>query len=89
MATRDEITAVNRIHITRSIVGICHMQVCAESDATDEEILAHCNQQNRAGTSGGWTRVIREQPEGFWGTADMAPKRCADYPDRTHFLVAC
>lgn len=81
---------MNRIETTRPMVGICHMQVCAESDATDEEILAHCNCNNPAGTMNGWSSVIRAQPEGFWGEgADLTPKECADHPGRTHFLVAC
>ena len=81
---------MNRIETTRPIVGICYMQVCAESDATDEEILAHCNRDNPSGTSNGWGHVIREQPVGFWGEgANLAPTPCADDPKRTHFLVAC
>jgi hypothetical protein len=80
---------MKRIEITRPIICLM-LQVCAESDATDEEILAHCNRYNQSGTFGGWATVIRTQPDGFWGKgADMTPKQCADYPERTHFLVAC
>jgi hypothetical protein len=30
---------MKRIEITMQVIGFCYMQVCAESDATDEEIL--------------------------------------------------
>jgi hypothetical protein len=75
-----------RIVVTRSIVGIAHMQVCAEADVTDEEILAVCNRENPSGTEYGWSRVCRADDE-FWGKT--APTPCADDPTRTHFLVAC
>jgi hypothetical protein len=52
---------VERVVVTRAFLGICHMQVCAVADATDEEILTTCNSQNPSGTSGGWSRVIREE----------------------------
>lgn len=70
-----------KIIVTKPFVGICHMQVCAESDATDEEILKVCNSQNPSGTSNGWTEVIREGEGG--------PVECADVKGRTHFLVSC
>jgi hypothetical protein len=30
---------MNRVVVTRHMIGICAMQVCAEHDVTDEEIL--------------------------------------------------
>ena len=30
---------MDKVVVTRGIVGLCHMQVCAHKDATDEEIL--------------------------------------------------
>ena len=63
------------------------MQVCALSDATDEEILAVCNSENPSGTSLGWCRVIRDLEEDE--TKQMLPVECEDHPGRTHFLVSC
>jgi hypothetical protein len=70
-----------RVVVTRAIVGIVSMQVCAVSDATDEEILAVCNRENPSGTSQGWTSVVRE--------GAGAPVTCHDDPARQHLLVSC
>jgi hypothetical protein len=79
---------MNKIEITRPIIGICYMQVCAEKDATDEEILAVCNRENPSGTTYGWSRVIRQDTmrndEG-----NKLPIQCKDNPNRIHFLVCC
>lgn len=82
---------MERVIVTNPMVGICHMQVCAVSDATDEEILSVCNRQNASGTSNGWSSVIREDAPSSetWPTEKMKPVACKDYPDRRHFLVAC
>lgn len=83
--------AMPRVKITAPIVGICHMQVCAVADATDEEILAECNRGNPSGTSNGWSNVIREnnpsseQRDG----AKLNPVLCSGHPGRLHFLVRC
>jgi hypothetical protein len=77
---------MNRVVVTQAIVGVCHMQVCAVNDATDEEILAVCNRENVAGTTNGWSTVCRHDSE-FWGK--VAPVACAQDPSRTHFMVAC
>lgn len=74
-----------RVHITRCMVGICFMQVCAVADATDEEILRACNEGNPAGTQAGWTSVIRESGE----DSAPGPVPCELIPERRHFLVAC
>ena len=77
-----------RIQVTRAIVGICHMQVCADKEATDEEILAVCNQENPAGTTFGWTTVCREIPEdNFWKI--IGPVVCQEDSNRLHILVSC
>jgi hypothetical protein len=73
---------MERIVTTKPIVGICHMQVCAEADVTDEEILEHCNTGNPSGTMNGWSSIVRS-PE------NMAPVVCKDDPARLHFMVAC
>jgi hypothetical protein len=75
-----------RVVVTRMFSGICHMQVCAHKDATDEEILAVCNRENPAGTSNGWASVVKEDSE-FW--QGVAPVQCADDPNRMHYMVAC
>jgi len=69
---------MDRVIITRGVVGIAHMQVCVIKDATDEEILKVCNQENPSGTSLGWCEVYRQNPV-----------VCSQYPDRRHFLVEC
>jgi hypothetical protein len=77
-----------RVVVTRGMVGVCHMQVCAVADATDEEILAICNRENPAGTSGGWSTVHRSsRPGSVFG--NEGPVACADDSARTHFLVSC
>lgn len=76
----------NRVIMTRPIHGICHMQVCCTEDATDEEILGHCNAVNPSGTERGWTSVCRG-PSEHW--PNVAPVRCAQDPGRLHVLVAC
>lgn len=80
-----------RVVITRPMVGICHMQVCAVENATDEEILAVCNAMNASGTTNGWTHVIREsEPKSdFWPTESMKPTPCQQDSERVHFLVSC
>lgn len=72
---------MNRVIVTKFMVGICHMQVCAVQDATDEEILAVANAENPSGTTLGWGAVVRE--------GEGAPVQCKDYGNRKHFLCAC
>lgn len=74
---------MKKVIVTQPFLGIWHMQVCAESQASDEEILDVCNTENPSGTSLGWCKVIR-QDEG-----NLNPVQCADYADRTHFIIAC
>ena len=75
---------MDKVIVSRSMIGICHMQVCVEHNATDKEILEVCNGENPAGTSKGWTTVLRKDNKFTEG-----PVQCKDYKDRTHFLVAC
>ena len=74
---------MDRIIITKPFHGICHMQVCCEKDATDEEILSICNSENPSGTTLGWCSVLRD------GNGGQSPLVCADNPDRLHILVGC
>ena len=79
---------MERVVVNRKFVGICHMQVCAVPDATDEEILVVCNRENPAGTENGWCNVYRDtEPNEFWG--DRIPVSCEVEDNRTHFLVSC
>lgn len=81
---------MERVIITKSFMGIAHMQVCAANDASDEEILWACNHRNPSGTSNGWCEVIREDyASDFWPAEKMRPVVCADDPQRLHFMVGC
>jgi len=79
---------MERVIVTKSFCGICHMQVCAVADATDEEILEVCNVQNPSGTSGGWQEVIRTVTEDN-RLERLLPVTCKDHQDRKHFLIVC
>lgn len=83
------IKTLPRVQVSDPYASFFMMQVCAESDATDEEILEVCNRDNPAGTTNGWSEVIRE-PDGSLGKEEnKAPIQCEDHPGRTHFLVLC
>ena len=72
---------MNKVVVTNPFCGICHMQVCAQKDATDEEVLSVCNSENPSGTSNGWGIVIR--------SGDGSPVVCSDDPERLHIMVGC
>jgi len=76
---------MDRVVVSKAMIGICYMQVCAVSDATDEEILEVANIKNPAGTSGGWVEVAREDNE----RKDIRPVDCAELEGRKHFIVIC
>ena len=76
---------MNKVVITKPVMGICHMQVCAEKDSTDEDILEVCNSENPSGTSGGWSFVIRKDEK----YPQCDPVQCVDDRDRLHFMVGC
>ena len=76
---------MNKVIVTRQMIGICYMQVCAESDATDEEILEVCNRENPAGTRNGWMTVARDNEE----DSRLRPVSCDDDPNRKHFIIIC
>ena len=76
---------MERVVVTRPFLGLVQMQVCAEKDATDEEILRVCNMENPSGTTAGWCEVIRNDEE----HPQCNPIQCKDDPERTHFLVLC
>lgn len=76
---------MERVEITRNMIGLAFMQVCAVDDATDEEILAVCNEQNPSGTMAGWCEVARDDYE----EKEARPTKCGDNPDRKHFIIVC
>lgn len=81
---------MNRVEVSRCMVGLCGMQVCAVKDATDEEILEVCNNENPSGTQHGWSSVVREvKDDSMFYTEKALPVQCEEYPDRTHFLALC
>jgi len=88
--TRQTECNLDRVVVSRAIVGICGMQVCAVEDATDEEILAHCNSHNIAGTEHGWTTVVRKiEKDSMFMIPINLPVNCAKYRRRLHFFVLC
>jgi hypothetical protein len=76
----------SRIIISNSFMGLTAMQVCAEADVTDEEILEHCNTHNPAGTTNGWCHVCRNETGAF---SANNPVKCDANPERLHFRVEC
>lgn len=82
---------MKRVEIANPFVGICHMQVCAVPDASDDEILALCNCENSSGTTNGWSTVIRENhpPSELWPIDRIKPINCPQYKGRKHFVVWC
>jgi len=79
---------MNKVEVTREMIGLCYMQVCAEKDATDEEILQVCNSENPSGTTNGWVKVIRDIEDDKYAE-NMVPGVCANDPERLHFLIVC
>lgn len=71
--------------------------VCAVADATDEEILAACNENDKrvleaAGVEllvdpvgPAWRTVVHDDPE----HPDRNPLTCSQHAERKHFIVEC
>lgn len=79
-----------RVNITILMLGICAMQVCAASDATDEEILGVCNRENPSGTAAGWSKVVRKHDKNdLCCVKENLPVECVTHYNRTHFLIFC
>lgn len=76
---------LDRVIVTRPILGITGMQVCCVKDATDEEILKVCNTQNPSGTTGGWQVVVRDENSKY----AAGPVVCDDDKDRLHIVIIC
>ena len=62
--------------------GLCSIQICADSDLSDQGILDNLNRTYPSGTSNGWMEVARKEP-------GQKPVRCADHEDRTHYIIYC
>lgn len=58
--------------------GILDAQVCSEG--TYDEALEFIQRQNPAGTSNNWQKN---------GEGAFAPAKCADHPERTHYMFIC
>ncbi len=81
---------MERVVVTREMIGVCWMSICAVDDATDEEILEVCNRENPSGTTGGWGRVIREKTEfSSLENENIRPVPCSQEQGRTHFIISC
>ncbi len=76
---------MDRVVVTKPMIGICFMQVCAEADTTDMEMLEVANIENPSGTSAGWSVVAREDYE----EEKFRPVQCDDDCNRTHFILIC
>jgi hypothetical protein len=59
-------------------MSILQAQVC--SDGSWDEALEWLRETNEAGTSNNWKKD--ERPE-------VAPVKCSDYPERTHYIFDC
>jgi hypothetical protein len=79
-----------RVIITKPIMGICGMQVCAIATVKDKEILEICNRENPSGTTNGWGTVIRRvKKDELFHIKENLPVTCLDDPTRKHFIVLC
>ena len=79
-----------RVLVTLPFAGLRAMQVCAVQDATNEEILKVCNEENPQLVTGGWHTVVRTEEDIKDGTSvEALPGRCVEFPDRLHIIVLC
>jgi len=73
------VSALRRIEVVRPHLGAYFMEVCAEGDCRDEELLAYAN----AEWGEGWSRVVRGVPPG----AGLDPLPCRHDRRRKHFVL--
>lgn len=79
---------MNRVIIMR--MNALSMQVCCVKDATDEEIIRECNDNNPCGTTHGWGPVVRTLDDNDPEIAKRSlPVQCADYENRIHLIIQC
>ena len=82
-------TDLRRVIVTRPMIGVAHMQVCAVADATDDEILTTCNRENPSGMSQGWVTVHRSDEGEDSLFRAKGPVTCEGDAGRLHILVSC
>jgi len=75
---------MDKIVIIHPAIGFCFSRVCAEKNATDQEILEICNARNPSGTQGGWSQVLRDD-----APVHQRPMPCDDDSERLHCMVVC
>ena len=86
----ERVVITKKMALEAGAFGLAMMQVCAASDASDEEILEVCNRDNPTGTTNGWSDVVRTVDESNpFRTANKMPIACDDDPSRLHFVVLC
>lgn len=80
-----------RVFTSLQWAGFRAMQVCVLPDATDVEILAHCNKTNPQLVTNGWHSVIHteEDCERLHIDKNAIPCACIDCPGRKHMIVVC
>ena len=76
---------MERVIVTKPMIGICYMQVCAHKDSTKEEILEVANRENPAGTTNGWAEVADEDDK----DKRLHPVICDNDKNRKHYILIC
>ena len=69
--------------------GFLFQVYCAKDGATDAEIVRIANLTEPAGTSNGTWSVCTLDQLITWGDIADEVRRCPDYPNRHHVVVAC
>lgn len=80
-----------RVFTSQDYAGFRAMQVCVVADATDKEILDHCNADNPQQVTGGWHSVVNslEDCKRLGINDNGVPGPCANVPGRIHKIVIC
>lgn len=69
--------------VTRAVLGICHMQVCAHKTVPHDAVEREANRENPAGTEHGWRLLLDDAAE------NQRPVVCETHPDRLHYMLVC
>ena len=80
-----------RVCVTLPFAGLRAMQVCAVADATDEEILKVCNEENPQLVQRGWHTVVRTEADCEREHVDKeaVPGKCVECEGRLHIIALC
>lgn len=80
-----------RVCVTMPYAGFRAMQVCVVEDASDEEILAVCNRENRQLVTSGWHTVVKSKEHAKECGVDeaAAPGKCVECKGRWHKIALC